>query len=173
MRYLFLMAFLFFSLSKGFCLDLTNPVLFFRNGTVTTSVYLKRVPFQLLDACLKSGDSPIEFTYDFKIYRHRFLLPDVLKFEKQVNFKVIYDKEENLYVVKWNKWRWKFYIPEKALLKACKVDSVILPYLLNKKEDLYIKVKVRIRFKCHLTEDLDYTEGLNDYEFDAETSRSL
>ncbi|NPA38925.1 MAG: DUF4390 domain-containing protein [Thermodesulfobacteria bacterium] len=174
MRVFVIILFLFFSFSKAFALEIRSLVLVFtKSKKVITSVYLKKVPFQLLDACLKSGDSPIKFQYDFKIYRHRFLLPDVLKFEKQVIVKVRYDKEKNLYVVNLGRWKWNFYKPEKALLKACKIDSLYLPYFLNGKDEYYLKVEAIIQFKCHLTEELDYREGLNSYEFSAETSSSL
>jgi hypothetical protein len=145
----------------------------YKNQLVVTAFY-KKFPFQSLVLALKSQKYPIFIHYTFEIYKKRFLFSDIL-LHKELYFQTLhYNPEKNLYFLKDNFGLTFFKRAEDAVLKVVELDSHPLKWKFPKdKKYLYLTVKVRIKYKTHLTDDLNYSKKLHCKTFESSKSISL
>ncbi|MCS7279830.1 MAG: hypothetical protein NZ530_07250 [Thermodesulfobacteriaceae bacterium] len=125
---------------------------------VLISVHYKEFPFQELVLALKSQKFPIIIEYEFEIYERR-LFRDLLLYKDQFYQKLYYDPEKNLYCLEDRVGIKTFEKPELAVKNLSYLDSYPLNFspLLSKN---YLKIKVRLNYFTHLSEDLKFTSKL-------------
>ncbi|WP_156955565.1 hypothetical protein [Thermodesulfobacterium hydrogeniphilum] len=127
------------------------------------NIFYKEFPLQKLILALKEQKYPIFINYDFEIYKRRFfILKDVLLYKELYSQKLFYDPEKNLYFLEDNSNLISFDKAEKAVLKTVKLESYPLKFKLPPENNsLYLKVKVDINYKTHLSNDLRYTKKIH------------
>ncbi len=128
------------------------------------SVFYKDFPVQELTLALKEQKYPVYIVYTFEVYKKRFLFFKDILLHKGIYFQeLFYDPERNLYCFKDNINKLCFKNAEKAVIKTFKLESYPFRFKLpSDYKSLYLKVKVRINYKTHLSDNLRYTHEIHD-----------
>ena len=157
-----------------FALEIKKIDGFVYDTNILISIYYKDFPFQKLVLALKAQKKPILLEYKFEVYKKRFLLRDVLLHQEKYYQKLVYNPEENLYYLEDKFGLKKFEKAEDAILSIINVESYPLKFNLpQRKNKLALKVKVKIEYSTHLSDDLRYTKKIHNKKIEVEKSANF
>lgn len=157
-----------------FALEIKKIDGFVYDKNILINIYYKDFPFQELVLALKAQKRPILLEYKFEIYKKRFLLKDILLHREKYYQKLVYNPEENLYYLEDKFGLKKFEKAEDAILSIINVESYPLKFTLpERKNKLALKVKVKIEYSTHLSDDLRYTKKIHNKKIEVEKSANF
>jgi len=157
-----------------FALEIKKIDGFVYDKNILINIYYKDFPFQELVLALKAQKRPILLEYKFEIYKKRFLLKDILLHQEKYYQKLVYNSEENLYYLEDKFGLKKFEKAEDAILSIINVESYPLKFTLpERKNKLALKVKVKIKYSTHLSDDLRYTKKIHNKKIEIEKSANF
>ncbi|MCU4138720.1 MAG: hypothetical protein MW689_000509 [Thermodesulfobacteria bacterium] len=157
-----------------FALEIKKIDGFVYDKNILINIYYKDFPFQELVLALKAQKRPILLEYKFEVYKKRFLLRDILLHREKYHQKLVYNPEENLYYLEDKFGLKKFEKAEDAILSIVNVESYPLKFTLpQRKNKLALKVKVKIEYSTHLSDDLRYTKKIHNKKIEVEKSANF
>ncbi len=143
--------------------EIEKVIVYPYENSLLMNIFYKKFPIQELTLALKEQKYPIFINYNFEIYKKRFFFfKDILLHKESYSQKLFYDPEKNLYFFKDNLNLFYFDKAENAVLKTIKLESYPIKFKIpSNYNSLYLIIKISIKYKTHLSDDLRYTKKIH------------